>query len=105
MAQVDSNPAYAAVLKRIVDKLAGKGKTQKCAMCGVNSWVVGQYVTLQTSQEVPVLPNPYAFRPSTSNYPTVAVFCSNCGNTQFVNLLILGFTEQELRSLTFPPVQ
>ncbi len=104
MAQVHSNPAYDAVLKRIVDKLAAKGKTQKCAMCGVNSWVVGQYVTLQISQQVPMLPNPYGFRPSASNYPTVAVFCSNCGNTQFVNLLILGFTEQELQSLTFPPI-
>lgn len=96
-------PRYAEVVNRIARKLQEKGGLQKCPTCGANKWVIGQYVTLQVSGQVPSLPNPYGFRPPSTNYPTVAIFCSNCGNTQLVNLLVLGFTEQDLPSLTLPP--
>lgn len=96
-------PTAANVARRIIEKLSSKGQTRQCPLCGANSWTVGQYVTLQTSPQVPSLPNPFGFRPTAQNYPTVAVFCSNCGNTQLVNLLILGFDEDDLKALSLHP--
>lgn len=105
MAQV--NPAYEAVVQLILAKLQKKGAARRCAMCGKTAWVLGQYVTLtvvSTPGAVP-LPNPYMFRPvPPTNYPMVAIFCSNCGNTHLINLLVLGFTENEFQQLTFPPL-
>ena len=96
--------AYTKVLNRIIGKIASKGQPRKCAMCGVTAWTVGQYVTLQAANHAlgPAVPWVPPYGSHTANYPCVAVYCSNCGNTHLVNLLVLGFTEQELQSLTLP---
>lgn len=96
---------YEDVVRRILARLAEKSTagSRKCVICGVNAWAVGKFVTLQVSNQVPTLPNPYGFRLQPPTYPMVAIFCSNCGNTQLVNLLLLGFREDELHSLQFPP--
>lgn len=102
-----ANPAYQAVVRSILSKLEQKGAARRCAMCGKQAWVLGQYVTLTVLSQPGAAPppDPYAFRPQPpAHYPMVSVFCSNCGNTHLINLLVLGFLESEFRQLAFPPL-
>ena len=84
------------IWKEIVARIDQRGTTQQCAVCGVRDWQIGYYVPLGASN-------------SPSNqvlggrvYPFVTIFCKNCGNTHFLNLLTLGFTEQDWQRLTLP---
>lgn len=79
----------------IVARLREKGALQKCAMCGVTDWIVGALVPLPVSSTV------NRFVPAGDVYPFVTVRCRNCGNTHFVNLLTLGFTNHELLRVRF----
>jgi len=69
-----ANPANSAVLNRIIERLAANGKTQKCPMCGPNSWIFGHFVTCQLATRAGTTLNPLGFRPVATNYPTVTVF-------------------------------
>jgi hypothetical protein len=86
-----------AIKALILRRLVAKGHVGQCAMCGVQSWVVGTY-----------LPSPASTHPSRiplrggNLFPFVTVYCQNCGNTHLVNLVILGFTIEELPALEMP---
>lgn len=100
---IEPVPGYQSVADRIIDKWNQKGKAQRCPLCAANAWVVGHYVPLSTS----LIPTGWVYPYTTQNssiYPCVTVFCSNCGNVQLLNLLILGFTDEELPSLRLPPL-
>lgn len=94
---------YQAVASRIIAKMKAKGTTKPCVLCGVNSWIVGQYVTLNVSPRPGGAATPWGQIGPSKTYPTVCVFCGNCGNTQLLNLLVLGFEEHELSELQLPP--
>lgn len=60
--------------------------TYPCTVCGYCSWQIGNFVAL------PLAVIPHMFNPFPKNtLPFVTVFCTNCGNTHFLNLLVLGF--------------
>jgi hypothetical protein len=91
------NPQLVAVQQRIIEALKAKGALRNCPTCGHISWMIGSYVAL------PVTRN--ADRPPTlggPTYPLVAVICRVCGNTQLVNLFVLGFTKADLDPLELP---
>ncbi len=85
------------VFQRIFEKMRSKGATgDKCPLCKTNKWILGSYVPLTTSN----VPTEVVLRAQV--YPLIAMICSNCGNTQLVNLLYLGFTPQEIQALRLP---
>lgn len=75
------------IYKRINDALKSRGALNPCAVCGQDDkWIHADgFVRLQS------LRNPN--KPSSGNegYPLLPIICKNCGNTIFLNLLILGF--------------
>ena len=76
----------------IIARLARKGGGDPlCPVCHTNNFAVGGFVHLDNS----VVAEPRIGTPP-RHYPLIAVYCTNCGATQLVNLLILGFTPEEL---------
>jgi hypothetical protein len=65
-----------------------------CAICAHRNWVIGNFIPLPFSIQ-PDLFNPFGEK----IYPLVTVICSNCGNTLFVNIRVLGFSPEEWPSL------
>lgn len=59
----------------IVARLAARGFQGRCPMCGKNSFVLmdGYFNTQVINHVLPGVPSP------SSNMPTIAVICSNCG--------------------------
>lgn len=86
-------PSKAEVLAKISAALNQKTGGQKpCVICGqINKW------TILDSYSVPILGldpgGPHFFGAS---LPLVPLVCTNCGNTHFINLRILGFTDMSL---------
>jgi len=85
------------IVQRIIQKLSDKtGPMRPCSLCGHAAWTVGnQYVVVSLS------PQPTQSRLGGPVYPTIGVICSHCGNTHLLNLLILGFSSEELKSMGF----
>gem|GEM_PF-6646921 len=78
----------------IVDRLVAKGGGQPtCPICHTHKFNVGAFVTL------PAAETPVGIQLGGRSYPTIALHCANCGTIQFVNLVLLGFTEQEIVSM------
>ena len=90
------SPAVVA-RQRIIEKLMEKGGGEPtCPLCGKHEFGIGMYVHFENG---PVIdPRPHI---APKVYPTVAVICQTCGTTQFVNLLVLGFTAEQLRTLNY----
>ena len=91
-----------ATRRELMDRLIGKLKEvapspSRCALCGNNVWRPNlEYAA------IPLHGSPKGGKPTSHTLPLLPVSCTKCGNTHFVNLLILGFTEQELDSLETP---
>lgn len=81
-------PSRAEVYKRLQDALKAKGVARPCAVCGNPTWTIGPaYVVL------PALKDPRSLALSHAgleSYPLFPINCNNCGNTHFLNLLVLG---------------
>ena len=83
------------VKDRIVAKLVEKqGSHPVCPVCHFTDFVVAQF------SAIAALNNPNEGRIGGATYPFAVLFCQRCGTAQFINLLLLGFTQEDLASLT-----
>lgn len=97
MAQDSALSSAQAIRQRIIAKMALKGVgSRPCPLCGHLEWNLGSYVPLSIS------PSPTDVNLGGKLYPSVTLFCRNCGNTHIINLFNLGFTEQEIITLRVP---
>jgi hypothetical protein len=86
------------ITQRIIKRLTEKtGRARPCAVCGHESWTVEQHFI-----QLSVTDNPLAVTLGGSGFPLQPIICQHCGNTQLINLLILGFSLEELKTLTYP---
>ena len=89
-------PSNQEITQRIIDYLSAKSPGPACPICQKNVWTVGDgYVVL------PISPHPTEMHMGGKVYPLVAITCSNCGNTQLINLIKLGFKLEEFQDLRF----
>jgi hypothetical protein len=92
----EQQPISEEIANRIIAKIVektGSPDVSICPICRRNSWAIGAYVQL------PITADPRQAPFGGSTFPTVAVFCNTCGNTQLINLLVLGFTAEDFPSL------
>jgi hypothetical protein len=107
MSEVEPQTTEAPVkipLEKIVEKLVAKGGGEPtCPICHTHKFTVGAFVNF------PAAETPVGLQLGGRSYPTIAIHCANCGTMQFVNLVLLGFTEEEIGSMKIeiptPPVQ
>jgi hypothetical protein len=88
-------PTKTEIAQQIIDRLTERVKSFKpCAVCGAQSWTVDDGFAV-----IPVYADPAATTiPQTAPmWPHAVMYCDNCGNTHFLNLLILGFDLKSLR--------
>jgi hypothetical protein len=88
------------IYQRLLDKLKEVSPNPgRCVFCGNNYWTPqGEYISLVLQA------SPRGGRLSGGKaLPLVPVSCTKCGNTHLINLLVLGFSEEDLDSLVFPP--
>ena len=80
---------------RIIKALADKSGRQEfhCPICLRNNWILGDFVNLVVTN------SPTVVNLSGKVFPLVPLICSVCGNTQLLNLKMLGFTDEELKAL------
>jgi hypothetical protein len=65
-------------------------------MCGKTEWQIGAgYAVIGASQ------SPGDVNIAGKVYPLIPLVCMNCGNTQLINILRLGFKKEEFESLKF----
>lgn len=86
------------IQERFIATLLEKvGKKQvACQICGHDSWAIqDRYAVLPLSKKA------NAISLGKEAMPLIPMCCKNCGNTVFLNLLYLGFKEEELKSLEF----
>jgi hypothetical protein len=87
-------PSNQEIYNRIVEALSKKAPTPACPMCKHNNWELGAgYVVL------PASPDPVQLYMGGKVYPLAVMTCSNCGNTQLINLLTLGFKREDFPEL------
>jgi hypothetical protein len=81
------------IIQRIFKKLNEKaGNPHPCPVCGHVAWKVDcLYATL------PLSPNPLEISLAGRIQPLIPLICAHCGNTQLINLLILGFSQEDLK--------
>jgi len=89
----------AEITERIIEALRKKaGVTPKCPLCGNTTFQVGgSYYAISVSM------NPLQTVFGGNVAPLVPIICIKCGNTQLVNLLILGFSDAELKTMRYEP--
>jgi len=69
-------------VQRLVLWVNAKWRNKECRLCGKNAWAAPQLVSLQVQ---PVLGS-YVI--GGTQLPTAAVVCTNCGNTELINLIV-----------------
>jgi hypothetical protein len=99
-----STPEGDEVRRRIIQRLHEVGGPKNCPVCGTNDWLLGSYVNLRVDEQPSqVIVSPFAPRPLPSSvYSEIAMFCNRCGNTVLLNLKLLGFGEEEWKSMRIP---
>jgi hypothetical protein len=92
-------PTKREIFAKIQGLLAEKtGGSKPCVVCGQNRWIiVDKYVRFAVTRD----PNLY-FTDEKSGFPFQPLVCSTCGNTHFINLLTLGFSDADLASCVYP---
>lgn len=96
------DPRIKAVQDRIIQALSERGGANpQCPICRKKSWMVGNFVPLPVSP-TPLPAGGVIIYPN--SYPCVALICRVCGNTQLINLYLLGFTEEDQRTMGYPSV-
>lgn len=91
-------PTNEELVKRIIAAIEEKTADREvaCPVCGSMSWeVASHFVALPGSQKAT------RWRPRLGVFPLIPLMCAKCGNTQFINLLGLGFKKEEVESLEF----
>jgi hypothetical protein len=84
------------ITQRIIDALKVKIGTPRCPLCGNNTWKVeASYIIL------PLSLNPSQLTASGSEYPMIPLYCGHCGNTHLINMLTLGFTSEDIKSMEY----
>src|SRR3972149_4626219 len=69
-----------------------------CAVCGHPNWTLADGIVAFAIQETPGV-----FTIGGRTLPCVAIICNNCGNTHFLNVLVLGIGDlAEPKSLAQP---
>jgi hypothetical protein len=64
-----------------------------CELCGnSNKWFVGEYIVAP-----PNLGEGGVRLPTGFYYPAVPVLCSNCGNTKYLNAIVIGIIKSTPR--------
>ena len=79
-------PKFSEIQGQISSAIAGKQVAGRCPLCGNQRWTLANgfvYVTLQ-----PDFGGVYVG--GTGGLPSVALVCTNCGNTHLLNLVTLG---------------
>ncbi len=74
-------------LKLLTDKW--KEENRKCDICCSQTWTIAEDL---------VMPMPFSGKNlnlSGPSYPQIMVICTNCGNTEFLNAVILGIEAPE----------
>lgn len=66
-----------------------KGRAAQCQLCGSQHWAVGDLLV------APMGYLPGRFVVGASTYPLVALICTNCGQTVFLNALHVGVLSRE----------
>ena len=91
-------PTNEEINKRIIAAIEGKigDRAVACPMCGEQSWEVGYHYTVLAVSE-----HPTKWSLGGKALPLISMMCKKCGNTQFMNLLGLGFKREDLESLKF----
>jgi hypothetical protein len=70
---------------------ATAGESKPCTLCGEKLWRIGEQIYL--------LPefNPNLLSPPASVYPVVPLTCLKCGNTLFLNALLIGALDPQVK--------
>jgi hypothetical protein len=81
---------FQLILARITERLQalGRGPAPVCPICGTSNWTVadGIATTQLTYGSSP-------FVPPANQISSLVIICQQCGNTIFLNLLVLGLGE------------
>lgn len=82
-------PSKQEVIARIAAALQEKtGGQHPCQICGKRQWAFsGEFVAMPASN------NPLHIHIGGPVLPLMPIVCTNCGNTSFINLLVLGFKD------------
>lgn len=79
------------VQQRILDALATRLPNKQlgaCSICQQTSWKLNYlYPIILTTEE------PKSLSLGPTNIPSVALYCTNCGNVHFLSLFILGLKD------------
>jgi hypothetical protein len=87
---------YERISKLLMEKSGGAAKP--CSVCGQIQWMVAdKYVRFHATRD----PNQFSTE-SGIGFPIQPVICGHCGNTHFINLLVLGIPNEELASIVYP---
>lgn len=80
--------------ERIISALKERApQAGACPVCHRTQWTISEgmvYLTIQQQTRSINIGGP--------GYPMAAIICTNCGNTQFLNLIVLG-----LKDMSEPP--
>jgi RNase P subunit RPR2 len=87
-------PTNEEIQKRIMEALSSKMPKPICPMCQNTTWTVTDGYMV-----VPVSARPTKISMGPRGYPFVPVTCSKCGNTQLINLTLLGFKPEDFKDL------
>lgn len=70
--------------ERFIDTINKKWSTKKCPMCGNNNWNISEDMMTMLGVD-----DKKSIRLGGKVIPIVAVTCNECGNTVFVNPLVI----------------
>jgi formate dehydrogenase maturation protein FdhE len=82
-----SKEVHDRILVALSSRLPGK-KLGNCPICGELKWnIASAFVAITTTVE----PQQITLGPNA--WPCVILYCTNCGNSHFLNLVVLGLQE------------
>jgi len=75
--------------KKLIDHLTNKWVDNKCPLCATNRWNISDkiYELREYNEGTLVLGGTIV--------PLIPVTCQNCGNTVFINSIVIGITKLE----------
>jgi hypothetical protein len=91
-----NSPEAQAIKARILQAIIARGGASPvCPVCSQRLWTVGPYIPMGVST------NPQQVRLGPEVVPCVILSCDTCGDMLLINLLILGFSAEELPTLAY----
>jgi hypothetical protein len=82
-----SKEVYERILAALSARLPGK-KLGNCSICGELKWnIASTFVAITTTEE------PHQVTLGPKIWPCVILYCTNCGNSHFLNVVALGLEE------------